>query len=110
MRASNSDRERVSEVLRAAVTDGRIDMEEFEERLDRAQEARTLGDLPEITADLVPAGEQPIQIDPEPMVSWFTTLTRRAAGSRSPTNRPGRSSGAPRSTCARPCSPTTTTG
>lgn len=77
MRASNSDRERVSEVLRAAVTDGRIDMEEFEERLDRAQEARTLGDLPEITADLVPAGEQPIQIDPEPMVSWFTTLTRR---------------------------------
>lgn len=77
MRASNSDRERVSEVLRAAVTDGRIDMEEFEERLDRAQEARTLGDLPEITADLVPAGEQPIQLDPEPMVSWFTTLTRK---------------------------------
>lgn len=77
MRASNSDRERVSEVLRAAVTDGRIDMEEFEERLDRAQEARTLGDLPEITADLVPAGEQPIQVNPEPMVSWFTTLTRK---------------------------------
>jgi hypothetical protein len=77
MRASNRDRERVCEVLRAAVADGRIDMEEFEERLDRAQEARTLGELPGITADLVPAGEQPIQLDPEPMVSWFTTLTRK---------------------------------
>ncbi len=77
MRASNSDRERVSEVLRSAVTDGRIDMEEFEERLDRVEAARTLGELPEITSDLLPAEEQPIQLDPEPMVSWFTTLTRR---------------------------------
>lgn len=77
MRASNNDRERVSEVLRAAVTDGRIDMEEFEERIERAQEAKVLGDLPEITADLLPAGEQPIQLDPEPMVSWFTTVRRK---------------------------------
>ncbi|GHC93069.1 hypothetical protein GCM10007079_42010 [Nocardiopsis terrae] len=77
MRASNSDRERVSEVLRAAVTDGRLDMEEFEERLNRAQEARTLGELPAITADLLPPEEQPVRIDSEPMVSWFTTLTRR---------------------------------
>lgn len=77
MRASNNDRERVSEVLRAAVTDGRIDMEEFEERLHRAQEARFLGDLPELTADLLPPAEQPIQLAPEPMVSWFTTLRRK---------------------------------
>ncbi|MEU3016550.1 MULTISPECIES: DUF1707 domain-containing protein [unclassified Nocardiopsis] len=77
MRASNSDRERVSEVLRSAVADGRIDMEEFVERLERVEAARTLGDLPEVTADLLPAGEQPLQLDPEPMVSWFTTLTRR---------------------------------
>ncbi|GAB3736982.1 DUF1707 domain-containing protein [Nocardiopsis nanhaiensis] len=77
MRASNSDRERVSEVLRAAVTDGRLDMDEFEERLNQAQEAKTLGELPGITADLMPAEEQPIQLDPEPMVSWFTTLTRK---------------------------------
>ncbi len=77
MRASNSDRERVSEVLRSAVTDGRIDMEEFEERLDRVEAARTLGELPELTADLLPADEQPLQLDPEPMVSWFTTLRRK---------------------------------
>ncbi|MFE1170291.1 DUF1707 domain-containing protein [Nocardiopsis sp. NPDC058789] len=77
MRASDSDRERVGAVLRSAVTDGRIDMEEFEERLERAETARTLGELPELTADLLPAEEQPLQLDPEPMVSWFTTLRRR---------------------------------
>ena len=76
MRASNSDRERVGEVLRTAVTDGRLDMEEFEERMIRAEEAKTLGELPEITADLLPPEEQPIRLDPQPMVGAFTNLSR----------------------------------
>lgn len=76
MRASNSDRERVGEVLRAAVADGRLDMEEFEERLVRTEEARTLGELPEVTADLLPLEEQPIRLDPQPMVGAFTSLSR----------------------------------
>lgn len=41
LRASDADRERVSEQLRDALAEGRLDMEEFEERLDATYKART---------------------------------------------------------------------
>ncbi|NUT26216.1 MAG: DUF1707 domain-containing protein, partial [Streptomyces sp.] len=56
LRASDADRERVAEVLRDALAEGRLDMEEFEERLDATYKARTYGDLAPITRDL-PAGD-----------------------------------------------------
>ncbi|MER5938024.1 MULTISPECIES: DUF1707 domain-containing protein [unclassified Streptomyces] len=52
LRASDADRERVAEVLRDALAEGRLDMEEFEERLDATYKARTYGDLAPITRDL----------------------------------------------------------
>jgi hypothetical protein len=62
MRASDADRESVAEVLREAVAEGRLDMEEFQERLDSAYAARTQGelaplvrDLPQTTAPATPA-------------------------------------------------------
>ncbi|MEV7685891.1 DUF1707 domain-containing protein [Streptomyces bungoensis] len=55
LRASDADRERVAEVLREAVAEGRLDMAEFEERLDATYRARTYGELAPITRDL-PAG------------------------------------------------------
>lgn len=61
-RASDAERERVAEVLREAVAEGRLDMDEFDERLDRAYRARTHGelqpllrDLPQHTASVAPA-------------------------------------------------------
>jgi hypothetical protein len=63
LRASDADREQVAEVLREAVADGRLDMEEFEERLSAVYSARTLGDLVEVTADLVPPDQQPLRLD-----------------------------------------------
>jgi hypothetical protein len=56
LRASDADRERVAEVLRDALAEGRLDMEEFEERLEATYKARTYGDLAPITRDL-PVGE-----------------------------------------------------
>ncbi|MFH8440799.1 DUF1707 domain-containing protein [Streptomyces sp. NPDC018026] len=56
LRASDADRERVAEVLRDALAEGRLDMAEFEERLDATYSARTYGDLAPITRDL-PVGE-----------------------------------------------------
>ena len=41
LRASDADRDRVIELLRAAVADGRLDPAEFDERLDAALAART---------------------------------------------------------------------
>ncbi|MFE0811039.1 DUF1707 domain-containing protein [Streptomyces sp. NPDC058794] len=52
LRASDADRERVAEVLRDALAEGRLDMSEFEERLDATYSARTYGELAPITRDL----------------------------------------------------------
>lgn len=52
MRASDAERERVAEILREAVAEGRLEMEEFEQRLDATYKARTHGELVPIVRDL----------------------------------------------------------
>lgn len=52
IRASDADRERVVEILRQHTAEGRITAEEFDERMEAAYEARTLGALAELTTDL----------------------------------------------------------
>ncbi|MFG2134116.1 DUF1707 domain-containing protein [Streptomyces sp. NPDC048751] len=59
LRASDADRERVAEVLRDALAEGRLDMAEFEERLEATYQARTYGELAPITRDLPVAGVTP---------------------------------------------------
>ncbi|AYN41105.1 DUF1707 domain-containing protein [Streptomyces dangxiongensis] len=56
LRASDADRERVAEILRDALAEGRLVMEEFEERLEAACTARTYGELAPLTRDLPGAG------------------------------------------------------
>ena len=55
LRASDADRDRVIELLRAAVADGRLNPAEFDERLDAALAARTIDALFPLTADLIAA-------------------------------------------------------
>ena len=55
LRASDADRDRVIELLRAAVADGRLDPAEFDQRLDAALAARTIDALAPLTADLIAA-------------------------------------------------------
>ena len=52
MRASDQDREHAAEVLRRAVGDGRIGMDELDERLDAVYKAKTYAELEPITKDL----------------------------------------------------------
>ncbi len=52
LRISDDDRHRVAEVLRHAAGEGRIDLEELDERLEATYAAKTYGDLVPITADL----------------------------------------------------------
>ena len=52
VRASDADRDRVLDLLRTAVGDGRLTADEFEERMEAALSARTLGELAVLTADL----------------------------------------------------------
>ncbi|GAA3493004.1 DUF1707 domain-containing protein [Streptomyces prasinosporus] len=75
LRASDADRERVADVLRDALAEGRLDMEEFEERLDATYKARTYGELAPITRDLPAAGAAAVPAvspagDPERDGSW----------------------------------------
>ncbi|MFI8101841.1 DUF1707 domain-containing protein [Streptomyces sp. NPDC086023] len=60
LRASDADRERVAERLRDALAEGRLDMGEFEERLEAAFKARTYAELAPLTRDLpAPGGTAP---------------------------------------------------
>jgi Domain of unknown function (DUF1707) len=52
IRASDADRDRVAALLREHHAVGRLDDAEFQERLDRAMAAKTLGDLDDLMADL----------------------------------------------------------
>lgn len=52
LRISDDDRHKVAEVLRQAAGEGRIDLEELDERLEATYKAKTYGDLVPITADL----------------------------------------------------------
>jgi hypothetical protein len=59
MRASDADRDRVIDVLRVAVGEGRLTPDEFEERMQAVLSARTFGELAPFTADLPPASGVP---------------------------------------------------
>jgi hypothetical protein len=52
LRASNTDRERVAKVLHDAMAEGRLTVNELEERLDKVYAAKTFGELEPLTRDL----------------------------------------------------------
>jgi len=52
LRASDSEREQTADRLRRSHADGRLDVQEFQDRLDRCYAAKTAGELSELVADL----------------------------------------------------------
>ena len=56
MRISDADRYRVADVLRDAAGEGRLELDELEERLELVWAAKTYAELVPITLDLHPAG------------------------------------------------------
>jgi Flp pilus assembly protein TadB len=52
MRVSDTERQRVIEELRRHCAAGRIDVDEYAERIERALAATTLADLDQVTGDL----------------------------------------------------------
>ncbi|RAO12625.1 uncharacterized protein LUPAC07_04564 [Micromonospora noduli] len=54
MRAADSDRSAVADRLRVALDEGRLDLHEYDERLQRAYAARTYADLEALLTDLPP--------------------------------------------------------
>jgi hypothetical protein len=64
LRASDADRERVADVIRQAAGEGRLTMEELDERLDAVYAAKTYAELEPITRDLpqTPGGAAPAPV------------------------------------------------
>ncbi|MGI5268969.1 DUF1707 SHOCT-like domain-containing protein [Nonomuraea sp. CA-218870] len=69
MRASDVDRDQVAAVLREHTAEGRITMDEFNERLEQLYRSRTYGELARLTADLpdVDLRNRPAKISPQPV-------------------------------------------
>jgi hypothetical protein len=64
LRVSHADRTEVADRLSKHYGDGRLDEEEFNERLDRAMKARTQSDLDGVLDDL-PNTEEPKAVEPQ---------------------------------------------
>jgi Domain of unknown function (DUF1707) len=59
LRAGDSDREAVAEILREQHVAGRLDADELQERVDRCYSAKTYADLDAVVADLPHEQPQP---------------------------------------------------
>ncbi|MEX2972363.1 DUF1707 domain-containing protein [Streptomyces sp. C184] len=85
LRASDADRERVAEILRDAVAEGRLAMEEFDERLEATYRARTYGELEPLTADLPAAAAAPAPLslrkDTAAVTQWSERIVSGTDGS-----------------------------
>jgi hypothetical protein len=60
LRAGDEDRERIAERLRKSHAEGRLDLAEFQQRLESCYDAKTFGQLSELVRDL-PRQEEPSQ-------------------------------------------------
>ena len=65
IRTSDQERERIAEILRAAMAEGRLTLSEGEERLAAAYAAKYRDDLRPLTADLPDGGRRALADTPE---------------------------------------------
>ena len=74
LRASDADRDKVTELLHAAYAEGRISYEEHSERTAAALSARTFDDLAALTSDLVPVAAGPAALTAVPDTERITAM------------------------------------
>src|SRR4051795_13009207 len=78
IRTSDSEREQVATILRAAMTEGRLNLAEGEERLAACYAATYRDDLLPLTADLPDNGRRALAETPQAVAA--TRRARRSAG------------------------------
>lgn len=78
LRVSDAERDQVAEVLREAAAEGRITLDELDERLDATYAAKTYADLEPLTGDLPGTGDPTHSTTPAP------TPYGQTAGTSSP--------------------------
>jgi hypothetical protein len=73
IRAADADRDQTAERLRRSHAEGRLDIDEFQQRLERCYAARTHGELDDLVRDL-PRGDE---LDERPSSSWLVASRSR---------------------------------
>jgi len=68
LRAGDAEREQTAEALRRAHTEGRLDVDELQDRIGRCYEARTVGELATLVSDLPAGGTGSARPSPRPPV------------------------------------------
>ncbi|MFD7507566.1 DUF1707 domain-containing protein [Streptomyces sp. NPDC059850] len=88
IRASDADRDRVADILREALAEGRLEPEEHAERIDAVYRAKTLGELEPLVRDVpagparatagLPSGAAPDAVSsPENLIAVFGSAVRK---------------------------------
>ncbi|MEU8764942.1 DUF1707 domain-containing protein [Streptomyces sp. NPDC048659] len=89
LRASDADRDRIADILRDALAEGRIDAEEHGERIDSVYRAKTVGELEPLVRDLPAAqgatapapaplyGPEDVEGTADNLVAIFSSTTRK---------------------------------
>jgi hypothetical protein len=80
VRTSDAEREQVAAILRAAVSEGRLSLEEGDERLVRAYGAKYRDELAPLTADLPHGGWDGLARTPEAIAGVRRRLRQHGAG------------------------------
>jgi hypothetical protein len=78
LRPTAADRERVARELHEGSVDGRLSLDTFSERLERAFTVRSRGELDELVSDVRPPG--PLRRTLLRTVAWYSTLLRDLSG------------------------------
>jgi hypothetical protein len=78
LRTSDTEREQVAEVLRAAMAEGRLTLEEGEERLGQVYAAKFRDELAPLTADLPDNGRRALADTPQAQAATRRGLRRHA--------------------------------
>ncbi len=78
LRTSDTEREQVATILRAAMTEGRLTLEEGEERLGACYAAKFRDELLPLTADLPDNGRRALAETPEAVAATRRDLRRHA--------------------------------
>lgn len=79
MRTSDKEREQVAEILRAAMTEGRLNLEEGEERLAAAYAAKYRDELAPLTVDLPDGGRRALAETPAARLATRRSMRRHTA-------------------------------
>ncbi|MGW0355988.1 DUF1707 domain-containing protein [Nocardia nova] len=74
VRASDADREKIVERLRTAMNEGRLNLAEFDDRVQQVYAARTYGELSPILSDLPAVRDRPGAVRPGRVPPWVLIM------------------------------------